>query len=126
MRKYKGFDLFSQLLLLVVILTGICFQEGPVTSISLILFAVLQIISLFVHLAYGKQDWKESLLRKIHLIGTGIVLLTMIYGLVKPHKDKYDMSGLDVIVYALVPAAVVAFFYTVITFLERKKVQKRP
>ena len=121
MRTYKSFDLFTQFILLLTVCIGCALQYGALTSISLIAFAILQIISLIVHIGYGIQSWKESLLRKIYLVAVGVVLLIMIYGLVKPPVDKYDMSGLGIIIYALIPAALVALFYTVITFLEWKK-----
>jgi apolipoprotein N-acyltransferase len=126
MRSYKTFDFFSQVVLILSALLGGFDKGGGVTSVSIIAFAVLQIVSLLVHLGAGKQPWKESLLRKIHLVGTVVVILIMIYGLSKPTEDKYDMSGLGIIFYALVPAALVALFYTVITFLEWKKLKNRP
>jgi len=126
MKNYKTFDFYSQSILLCSALLGGLDKGGGVTSISIIAFAVLQIVSLLVHFTVGKQPWKETLLRKIHLAGTGVVILIMIYGLAKPAEDKYDMSGLGIIVYALIPAAFVAFFYTVITFLEWKKLKNRP
>ena len=125
MHNYKNFDFFSQVVLVLAALGGYFDKGGGVTSVSIIAFAVLQIISLIVHLVYGKQSWKESSLRKIHLIGTGVVILIMIYGLAKPAEDKYDMSGLGIIIYALIPAALVALFYTFITFLEWKKLKNR-
>jgi len=125
MRNYKSFDFFSLVVLILAASGGYFDKGGGVTSVSIIAFAILQIISLLVHFVYGKQHWKESLLRKIHLIGAGVVLLIMIYGLAKPVKDKYDMSGLGIIIYALIPAALMALFYTVITFLEWKKLKNR-
>ena len=123
MRTYKNFDLFSQLLLLLAVVIGYIIQDDAITSISLIAFAILQITSQVIHLIHGKQPWKESLLRKIHLIGVAVVLVIMIYGLVKPPEDKYDMSGLGIIIYALIPAGLVSLFYTVITFLEWRKIK---
>jgi apolipoprotein N-acyltransferase len=126
MKNYKTFDFYSQTILIVSALLGGFDKGGGVTSVSIIAFAVLQIVSLLVHFSVGKQPWKESLLRKIHLVATSVVMLIMIYGMAKPSQDKYDMSGLGIIFYALIPAALVALFYTVITFLEWKKLKNRP
>jgi len=126
MRSYKLFDLWSQVMLALVIITGyLADRSGAVAGVSIIAYAVLQLISLAVHLFNGTRPWKEQRLRKIHLAGVGIILLIMLYGLVKPPADKYDMSGLGIIIYALIPGAAAAFFYTVITFLEWKKIKNR-
>jgi len=125
MRSYKFFDLWSQAILVLAIITGwLADTTGAVAGVSIIAYPVLQIISLLVHLFHGPAPWKEQRLRKIHLACVGIVILVMLAGLFKPAEDKYDMSGLGIIIYALIPAAGVALFYTVITFIEWKKIKK--
>lgn len=124
MKAYKAFDLFSQLLALAVIGGALLFDNGgAISSISLLTFAGLQIISLLVHTTVPKDTPWRSPWRKYHAIGMLVVLAIIFYGMVKPTEDKYDMSGLGVMVIALIPAAMVALFYTVITFLEYKKAQ---
>lgn len=118
MRNYKPFDFFAQLALVLAILAGFLFDHsGGLASISLIGLALLQIISLFIHAGLGPRQWK-SRMRRYHLLGTGIVTGIMIYGLLKPPEDKYDYSGLGIIANALVPAGIMALFYTVITGIE--------
>ena len=123
MKQYKTFDAFSQLVAILTALLGLFDNSGGVTSISLIAFALLQIVSLLVNAVYGLASWKSGL-RRIHIIATVIVIGIMVYGLAKPAEDKYDYSGLGILLNALVPAAAVALFYTVITFIEWKKIRK--
>ena len=127
MKEYKTFDLFSQLLLIVIVLVSLPFESASaITSISLLGFAGLQIISLIIHgVSWKKESWRSGL-RKFHTIGTLTVVAIMIVALLMPAEDKYDMSGLGIIFYALIPAAFVALFYTVITFLEWNKLKNMP
>ncbi len=124
MYRYKTFDLFGQLAAILAILMGLIAadERGAVISIGLLVLAGLQLISLLVTGFFGPAGWKSPL-RRWHLIGTGLVLAVMIYGMVKPAEDKYDMSGLGIIIQSLVPAALVALFYTVITGMEWKKMR---
>jgi ABC-type transport system involved in cytochrome c biogenesis permease subunit len=126
MKEYKTFDWYSQLLVLIVILVTLPFSAtAGIGSVSLLIFAGLHIISLLVHTGVKKQTAWRSPLRKYHLIGVLVVLAIMIYGMIKPTEDKYDNSGLGVIIFALIPAAAVALFYTVITFLEYRKIKQQ-
>lgn len=123
MYRYKTFDFFGQLAAILAILTGLIADEsGALTSIGLMVLAGLQLISLLVNGFYGPAGWKSPL-RRWHLIGTGLVLAIMIYGMVKPAEDKYDMSGLGIMIQSLVPAAIMALLYTLITGLEWKKMR---
>lgn len=123
MFRYKTFDLFGQLAAILAIITGLIADEsGALSSIGLLVLAGLQLISLLVNGLYGPAGWKSPL-RRWHLVGTALVLAVMIYGMVKPAEDKYDMSGLGIIIQSLVPAALVALFYTIITGLEWKKMR---
>ena len=124
MYRYKTFDLFGKLAAILAILMGLIAadERGAVISIGLLVLAGLQLISLLVNGFFGPAGWKSPL-RRWHLIGTGLVLAVMIYGMVKPAEDKYDMSGLGIIIQSLVPAALVALFYTVITGMEWKKMR---
>ncbi len=124
MYRYKTFDFFGQLAAILAILTGLIADEsGALASIGLMVLAGLQLISLLVNGLYGPAGWKSPL-RRWHLIGTGLVLAIMIYGMVKPAEDKYDMSGLGIMIQSLVPAAIMALLYTLITGLEWKKMSQ--
>lgn len=125
MYRYKSFDLFSQLILIAAAVTGYFFDEsGAVASVSIIVFAALQVISLVINTSYGKLNWKSPL-RKLHLAITLLILMIMLYGLFKPAEDKYDFSGLGIIAQAMIPAAIASVFYTVITYIEWARLKKR-
>jgi Na+/proline symporter len=125
MKGYKTFDFFSQLLLIVAVLVCLPFDSAAaVTSISLLSFAGIQILSLIIHAVSWKNENWRSPLRKIHGIGTLVVLVVMIAGLLTPGEDKYDMSGLGIIFYALIPAAAIALLYTYIIYMELKKMKR--
>jgi len=125
MRSYKFFDLWSQAILVLAIITGyLADTTGAVAGVSIIAYPVLQIISLLVHLFHGPAAWKEKRLRKIHILGTAAVIAVMLFAMGQRPKEKYDLlPGIDIIIYALIPAGILALFYTVITFLEWKKIK---
>lgn len=124
---FKSIDLFGQLLLAIIFGTTnwSSFPVEPwIPSIAIMAFIALQITSLIVHAGLKNKPWKEISLRKAHLIGTGVVLLIMLYGLIKPTAGGHDFSGLELIIQALVPAAAVALFYIFICFVEWMKLKK--
>lgn len=125
--SFKNLDLFGQVTLILLFIIGRLINGADqLAAIALLSFALLQIISLITHAVIGKKSWKEAFLRKIHIIGTVIVILIMLAGMMQKPEDKYDMSGLSTVIFALIPAILLALFYTVITYLEwrRIKVQK--
>jgi len=124
MFRYKTFDLFGQVAAILAILAGlIADNSGALSSIGLLVLAGLQLISLLVNGLYGPAGWKSPL-RRWHLVGTGLVLAIMMYGMVKPATDKYDMSGLGIIIQSLVPAALMALLYTILTGLEWQQMRR--
>lgn len=125
MRSYKTFDFFAQLALVLAILAGFLLDpSGGLAAFSLIGLVLLQLISLFVHSGTGPQDWKSPL-RLYHLLGTAVVIGIMIYGLFRTGEDKYDYSGLAIVADALVPAGIMALFYTLITGIEWYRIKRR-
>ena len=118
MYQYKTIDFGGQVLCIVCAGCGYWLDDsGGVLSISLLALIIFQLLSLLLHARLGDRRWKSPF-RKWHTLATIGVLLVMIYGLFKPAEDKYDFSGLGIIVRALVPAAVVALFYTIICGIE--------
>ena len=123
MLRYKTIDFWGQVLAILGALAGYFFDpSGALLSVSLIALALLQLISLLVHATAGYLPWK-SRLRKWHAVASVLVLLVMVYGMLKPGEDKYDFSGLGIMIKALVPAAAVALFYTLISGIEWKTLQ---
>jgi hypothetical protein len=130
MKTFKSLDFFIQIILLA--LAGLIFMMDEAEKLNpvilIIAFAIVQIISIIVHLAAGPLVWKKTGLRKFHLIGTALVLaaivVAMIQGSLGDKDDKYSMPGLDTLIYATIPAILLALFYTVITWLEWMKIKE--
>jgi hypothetical protein len=141
MRAFKSLDLFIQLLLLVLLGAAYLIGNSEKLSIGLLTespiililaFGGMQIISILVHLAAGPQAWKKSSWRKFHLIGTALVLVAIAVAFIQDstgrtgdRDDKYSMPGLETLVYATIPAILLALFYTVITWFEWMKMKKQ-
>lgn len=124
MRHYKVIDFRGQVLCIIGSCCGYCLDaSGGLLSISLIALIVFQLVSLAVHGRAGSQPWKSPL-RKWHALASIAVLLVILYGLFKPGEDKYDFSGLGIMVKAMVPAAVVALFYTIICGIEWRTLRR--
>ena len=133
MKTFKSLDLFIQLLLLALLVAAYFIDDheklNPV--ILVLVFGGVQIISLLVHLAAGPQAWKKTSWRKFHIIGTALVLAAIVVALIQDstgrtgdRDDKYSMPGLETLVYATIPAILLALFYTVITWFEWIKMKK--
>lgn len=133
MKTFKSLDLFIQVLVLALMLVAYFVNDPEKLSpiIIVLAFAIVQIISIIVHLGAGPLVWKKISWRKFHLIGTALVLAAIVVALIQESSgrsgdkdDKYSMPGLGTLVYATIPAILLALFYTVITFIEWKKMKK--
>ena len=130
MKIFKSIDLISQLILLVLMVAAYFINDPEKLSpiMIVLIFAGVQIISIIGNLGAGPQPWKMKALRKYHLIGMALVLVAIVVALLQDStgykEDKYSMPGLNTLVYATIPAILLALFYTVITWLEWKKMQK--
>ncbi len=133
MKAFKTFDICLQISLLVIIavaaITGNPDKLNPM--IFVLAFALMQIISLLVNMAAGKQYWKKATWRKYHLIGTGLVFLLILVALLQDYSgrtgdkdDKYSMPGLATILYTMIPI-LLSLFYVVITWTEWKKLKEK-
>ncbi|MGH2552110.1 MAG: hypothetical protein ACRDEB_00245 [Chitinophagaceae bacterium] len=133
MKTLKLVDFYLQLILIILTALSTLLDNGewinPFTFI--VAFAVVQIISIFIHLATCTQPWKKKVWRKIHLIGTALVLIAIIVALIQDSAgrsgdkdDKYSMPGLGTLIYATVPAILLALFYTVINGAEWFRLKK--
>jgi hypothetical protein len=130
MKAFKSLDLIIQVLLLALLVVAYFIGDSEKLSpiILVMAFAVVQIISILVHLAAGSQVWKKTNWRKFHLIGTALVLALIVVALIQDstarREDKYSMPGLETLIYATIPAIGLALFYTLITWLEWIKMKK--
>lgn len=126
MKWYKVFDLSIQATLSVLIILAFIFYNSNSRPLDmLIVFALAQIVSIIIHLIIGRQPWKQSHLRIIHHAGTLIVLAIMAFAILKEPKYPNDMSALGLVIYTTIPAILLALFYTVITFIEWKKMKEK-
>jgi heme/copper-type cytochrome/quinol oxidase subunit 2 len=134
MSRYKSIDLFLQLIVLVIVLLGLALNDPE--SISpfsyYILLGVIQLVSMLIHMAAGPQSWKKVKLRKIHLVGTVIVIALVVFAFMQESfsghsddkEDKYSMPGLVTLVYTMIPVTLLMLFYTVISWLEWRTMKK--
>jgi hypothetical protein len=133
MKQYKPIDFFLQLFLLIVTVATFFIPGTEGLFIyGIFAFAIVQVISLIAHAVTGKTDWKKSSLRKYHLIGTALVLASLVAALVTDSaehngdkEDKYQMTGLGIMIWVTIPAILLGLFYMVITWLEWKRIKQR-
>jgi hypothetical protein len=133
MKTFKSIDLFIQLLLLALMVVAYFINDPEKLSPILIVlvFAAVQIISILANLGAGPRPWKKTSWRKFHLIGTALVIIIVIVALIQDSsrttgdkEDKYAMPGLGTMLFATIPAMLLALFYTVITWFEWMKMKK--
>jgi hypothetical protein len=133
MKTFKSPDLFIQVIL--PALTGVAFiTDNPEClnpMVFILVFAAVQIISIIANPGAGSQPWKKTSRRKYHLIGIALVFAAIIVALLQNSNgrtgdkdDKYNMSGLGTLIFATIPAILIALFYTVIPWIEWKKMKK--
>ncbi len=134
MKEYKTIDLFSQFILLALL--GVAYFMDDSEKLSPVLIAVLfgavQVISILVHLGAGFRAWKMKGPRKFHLIGTALVLAAILLAFLLDafrhtgdKEDKYSMPGLGLLVYTMIPALLLALFYSLITLMEWIRMKKK-
>ena len=134
MKTFKAIDSGLQIVLLTIIAIGLIIGNTDTLNpmIFILVFAVIQFISILVNMAAGKQYWKKTSWRKYHLIGTGLVILLLFVAVLQDSfrntgdkDDKYSMPGLETAVYATIPAILLSLFYVVITLAEWKNLNKK-
>jgi hypothetical protein len=134
MKLFKTLDLFVQLILILII--GVAFVVGDPEKLNplpfILAYAGLQIISIFANFAYSNQAWKKIAWRKYHLIGTALVIAGIIFSMMQgsaarsgDKDDKYNMAGLETLIYITIPAILLALFYSVLTFAEWNNMRKK-
>ena len=132
MVKYKTAGLFAQLALPFAALLSFLFSNnGSWASGFLITFAIVQLISILVNLLKGRQLWKSGL-RKYHIAGTALVLIIILIAIIPgslyrqyDKDDKYNMQGLNIILFATIPAILLSLLYIFITWIEWKRIKHK-
>jgi hypothetical protein len=134
MKTFKSLDLAIQVLLLGLMIVAYLLNDPEKLNPMLLIlaYAIMQIISIIANLSAGPQPWKKTSLRKFHLIGTALVLAMLVVALMQDSSgrtgdkdDKYSMPGLGTLVFATIPAILLALFYTVITGVEWQQMKKK-
>lgn len=134
MKTFKAIDFFLQTALLVMIPLSFLFITAGVVNpgMMLILFGVVQLISLLIHLFLPAQPWKKKKWRRIHLIGTLLIIAIMLTALLTDNgggshdkDDKYSIGNGIIVIYMVIPAIFFSLLYYYITeeewrFLRRK------
>jgi heme/copper-type cytochrome/quinol oxidase subunit 4 len=132
MKIFKPIDFYLQAVLIVFTSIAMLYNEGETLNPLLFIlpYALLQVISILVHLSMGEQEWKKRNWRKYHLIATAVILLAILVAFMENSSvrtgdkdDKYSMAGLGILLIATIPAALVSLFYFVITWVEWKKMK---
>jgi hypothetical protein len=134
MTRYKPIDFFLQLIITLVILAGATFSSNETLSPInyFMLLGLVQLISLLIHFATGPQPWKQYKLRKIHGIGTLIVIVLVIFAFLQDsfasnsgdRDDKYAMPGLATLIYTMIPVILLMLFYIAISWIEWRTMKK--
>lgn len=134
MIRYKPVDLFLQFIIVLTILIAVISDNNETMSpfSYFIALGLVQLVSLLIHFAAGQQPWKQYKLRKIHLIGTLIVIALVIFAFLQDSftpnagdkDDKYAMPGLATLIYTMIPVTLLMLFYIVITWMEWRSMKK--
>ena len=132
MKIFKPIDFYLQAVLIVFTSIAMLYNEGETLNPLLFIlpYALLQVISILVHLSMVEQEWKKRNWRKYHLIATAVILLAILVAFMENSSvrtgdkdDKYSMAGLGILLIVTIPAALVSLFYFVITWVEWKKMK---
>ena len=121
MKKYKSIDIIIQVLAMLAIIIG-AFIDFGVFIYAVVLLGFVQIISTLVHLPV-KEAWKTKL-RKIYHWALLLPVGGFIYALNQKSKEKYDMPGLETMVYVLLISLLLAVFYLIISIIEWRRMRK--
>ena len=121
MKKNKSIDIIIQVLAMLAILIG-AFIDFGVFIYAVVLLGFVQIISTLVHLSV-KEACKTKL-RKIYHWALLLPVGGFIYALNQKSKEKYDMPGLETMVYVLLISLLLAVFYLIISIIEWRRMRK--
>jgi hypothetical protein len=122
MKTYKIIDIVLQLLTILLMAIG-NFIEVPGLFIGIFILGFLQIVSVLVHLAQKHQPW-ISRLRKIYYWTLLLPAGGFILALLQKPEDKYDMAGIEEMIFVLGISILIGLFYFIICAIELRKMSK--
>jgi hypothetical protein len=124
MKLFKIVDLFfATIALLVLASTYFINTHSNLFIYAMIIFLLLSFISITIHLGHWSEHWVHPK-RKYIYFGILIILIIMIYGSAQPHRDKYDMSMLNYIVYSITVFGIMGVAHYIFSAIELFKMQK--
>jgi hypothetical protein len=126
MKIFKGIDVFLQTGLILIVLSGLFInnEETISTPNYLVALGIVQTVSILIHL-FIRVEWKKLSWRKVHHIGTLLVIVTLIiiFNLEKPANSNNQYYGLGAIVYTSVVALALVLFYFIISWIEWRRLK---
>ncbi len=121
MKTYKSIDIGLQALIIVAMILSYAFSSAAILY-GVFILGFVQLISMLVHLPV-KQVWKSKL-RKIYHWCLLLPVVGFVYALNQDGEDKYNMAGMETMLYVLIFSLLLAIFYLTICVIEFKKLKK--
>ncbi len=80
MNILKGIDVFLQSFLVLILLAGLMINNEDTMSPAeyLVALGAVQLISIVAHFFISGKEWKKLLWRKVHHIGTLLIILAVV------------------------------------------------
>lgn len=122
MKEYKRADTIIQAILILLQPLGALLQM-PLFFPCIILLGLVQLISTLIHFRWGNQSWKSKLRTVYHWMLL-IPVALVVWAVLDRSEDKYDMAGLEQMIYLLIVSAIMALFYLIICIIELLRMAK--
>jgi hypothetical protein len=124
MKSYKTIDIVLQLsVILLMVIGSFAGIPGGIFA-GIFVLGFLQIVSVLVHLSQKHQPW-ISRLRKIYYWLLLLPVGGFILALLQKPEDKYDMAGIEEMIFVLGVSILIALYYLVICLVEWRKMKKQ-
>lgn len=129
MKTIKAIDVFLQTGLLIIVLAGLVItnQEAISSANYLVALGIVQFVSILINL-FVPGNWKKIQWRKLHHIGTLLVIITLIiiFNLDAPANSDNQYFGLGALFYTSVVALLFVLFYFIISWVEWRRLKTLP
>jgi len=121
-KTYKTWDIILQLAAIAFMVVG-NFLEIPGLFIGIFLLGFIQIVSALVHIGKRHEPW-ISKLRIIYYLSLLLPVGGFIAAILQKPEDKYDMAGIEEMIFVLIVSILIALFYLVICSIELRRLRK--
>lgn len=126
MRIIKAIDVFLQTALVLIILAGVAIENAETVSPAnyLVALGIVQSVSILINL-FVAGNWKKLQWRKIHHIGTLLVIVTLviIFKIEAPENSNKQYYGLGALFYTSAVALILVLFYFIISWVEWRRLK---